>query len=191
MEPVYSIQRWPLGWVFVGPQGSCGIPANALTECEKLFSVDSIIDPGICHHLIYGRGVNAVMCVATESNAIKWRRLIVEELKNLPAELRWWQGVEVGKSSATIFASFCSQTTAYEVKDYSNGAIPYDGGDFERCQRLLRLFPEWRSRLDKVAKDNPNTDWPVIISNWDKIEASEEKAETIRLILKKTTGPAA
>jgi len=61
--------------------------------------------------------------------------------------LEWLHGLDTGVSSETIY----SVMTGHNVLTCGEGDAPHDPGDFGRCYRLLKLFPEWRERLAEVV----------------------------------------
>ncbi len=75
--------------------------------------------------------------------------------------LKWVTGGDTGVSSLTIWAVMMG------VKP-EHGSYPYDPSDFGRCYRLLKLMPEWRSRLREVVMDYP--EWRDLVHNWDELE---------------------
>lgn len=174
MKPDYTIERWRYGWVFCGGSETRGIPSTAFSETKGLFTKGTIIDPGIAHHLRACGKTNAVMCVATKADSEKWRAEITDSIKQLPAQERWWKGLDVGMSSAAIFAVFCEDRFKFEANEARSGApsgaLPRDADDFGRCQRLLVLFPEWRAQLSKVVDAYPETKWREVITRWDVLE---------------------
>lgn len=177
---LYAVQRWPLGWVVVG-YSSAGIPLNALSEIQDLFPTDSVIDPGIAHHLRYAKQILAVFVVAQLHDSTLWRQQIAEEIKARPEEgqygleREWWNGTDVGKSSAVIFSTLCTNSPfKQEAKHFGNGEYPHDPDDFGRCRRLLEKFPEWKPLLPKVAQAYPDSKWPEIIESWDLVSQSTQ-----------------
>lgn len=175
MQPKYSIERYPLGWVLCGPQG---IPASALEECGGLFPKDAVIDAGIIHHLRAAGNRGAVMCIVTKENSRKWREQITESLKTLSPQARWWKGFDVGTSSAAIFAVLCDDQWRHAANEMGEKSTPHDADDFGRCKRLMDAIPEWRPLLPKVGEKYPETKWPSIIARWDEIAAADPKTQT-------------
>ena len=57
--------------------------------------------------------------------------------------------------------------------NFSRPDIPYDGGDFGRCYRLLQHFPEWRERLHEMSEKYPM--WGPMVEVWDELSALYEK----------------
>ena len=79
----------------------------------------------------------------------------------------WIIGHDTGVSSKTIWAVMIGGNP--DRKNTSYWDIPSDPADFGRCYRLLKLIPEWKKDLNKVAKTFPK--WKYFIDNWDKMEA--------------------
>lgn len=79
---------------------------------------------------------------------------------------QWILGGDTGISSKVIWAVMMGATPA-EVD------VPYDPSDFGRCHRLLQLFPEWRGRLDEVARAYPA--WGPLVREWGQLEALYEE----------------
>lgn len=179
--PRYTIERWPRGWLICGPGGT--VPMTALSESQKLFPKTAIMDLGIPHHFKASGRHEVVMCIVdagAEHNA--WRTEIAASLAHLPAQERWWKGLDVGQSAAAIFAVFCEERLRSPAAELGRGAVPQDADDFGRCSRLLKLFPEWKERLAHVSIGYPNTKWPAIIARWDELEAASaaEKTKLLR-----------
>jgi hypothetical protein len=84
----------------------------------------------------------------------------------LPSDLDGWlNGPDTGPFSLTIVSVMVgsdSQCCRY------HGA-PREPRDFARCQRLLTLFPQWRDRLEEVAKRFP--EWGPMVKQWDLMAA--------------------
>lgn len=72
----------------------------------------------------------------------------------------WLLGNDTGTSSKTILAVMTNSQSR-------SADIPYDNDDFGRCYRLLRLFPQWRSRLPEVAQRHPA--WGPMVTAWDEL----------------------
>jgi hypothetical protein len=82
--------------------------------------------------------------------------------------LKWLLGNDTGTSSITIWAVMMGET------DLSFGFdIPYDPADFGRCYRLLKMFPEWESRLNEMAEKFPK--WGPIVREWNNMTELYEK----------------
>jgi hypothetical protein len=172
MKPRYIVERWPRGWLICGPGGT--VPFSALSEVQKLFPKTAVMDLGIPHHFKASGRSDVVMCVVdagAERNA--WRTEILASLAGLPADERWWRGLDVGSSSAAVFAALVERPhLRLAASEFAKGAAPADADDFGRCERLLKLFPQWRARLPEVAAAYPETKWPSIVARWDELEAA-------------------
>lgn len=182
MPPSYVVERWPLGWLIRSAPGVHGVPVSAFTETRGLFPGNSIMDGGIAHHLrTTGQAGNAVMCIATPEDSRRWRREITEWLavNESSAERRWWCGVDVGTSSAAMFAVLVDgPLLAAAACEFGKASTPRDADDFGRCKRLIADFPDWRPRLHEVASAYPNTAWPAIIDRWDELVRTTPERQT-------------
>lgn len=79
----------------------------------------------------------------------------------------WIVDNDTGTSSKTIWAVM----NGIEIKVNTLGGRydrPYDPGDFGRCYRLFERIPEWRPRLQEVAKQFPA--WQPLVDVWEKLE---------------------
>jgi hypothetical protein len=170
MKPRYTIEQWPHGWLVCGVDGRGAVPLQALSESAGLFPADAVMDLGIPHHFHASGRSEVVCCVAMAPEAVKWRAEIEASVAGLPPEERWWNGIDVGASSAAVFAVFCKEKFRFAAQEMSRGAVPRDADDFERCSRLLGLFPKWRAELERVANAYPDGAWPKIVSKWDELE---------------------
>jgi len=83
----------------------------------------------------------------------------------------WERGLFVGSSSGTIF-TVCMGRRPMGFAADRLGAAPLDPADFNRCHRLLRVQPEWRSRLGEVALAYPT--WKGLVEHWDELTAMLE-----------------
>lgn len=80
--------------------------------------------------------------------------------------LEWSLSRDTGVSSETI----AKIAIGMKPGGHFGFDIPYDGGDFGRCYRLLQKVPELREALPLVAEVCPK--WRPIIERWDEIEAA-------------------
>lgn len=80
----------------------------------------------------------------------------------------WLRGGDTGTSSETIWWVM----TGLPVKFHG---YPHDPDDFGRCYRLLKLFPDWRARLNEVAALFPKTPWVAYVREWDRMTALFEE----------------
>jgi hypothetical protein len=178
--PLYTIDRWPHGWSICSVD-SPGIPLTALTDftTHHPHPEELRISAGIAHHLKHTSRPRTVLVIGTDRSLSKWSAQIRAGLAVLPdRELAWWTGLDVGTSSASIYAALASHPSAQEAAAYSRGTTPQDSADFARCQNLLALFPLWKPRLPKVAATWPKTSWFAIIHRWDEIAASPPDIQT-------------
>lgn len=170
-QPEYTIERWPHGWTLSAPPYAYrGIPIGALAECEALFGKGALMDNGIASCVRRNGHPRVVAAIGKPDELSRWRLSLSEMLKQLPPEEAWWRGLDVGQSSAAIFAVFAQESLAREAREFSQGATPQDTDDFRRCLKLIAAFPEWRPHLGQVAKAYPDGAWPDIISAWDILE---------------------
>lgn len=114
-----------------------------------------ILDPGAA------QAFGATLCITNESGAGALRAEITETNKNKSREDAWILGCDTGLSSKTIFSVMTGKS------DVGHGDHPWDCDDFGRCYRLLKLFPEWKSRLGEVSARYPA--WTGLVSAWDEL----------------------
>lgn len=84
-------------------------------------------------------------------------------------KLRYYEWLihgEVGASSATMWEVLSGLDAGRVI---STGSAPVDADDFSRCYKLIKQFPEWRSRLGEVAA--LSAEWKRVIDNWDEMSA--------------------
>lgn len=75
-------------------------------------------------------------------------------------QLAWFDSDDTGLSSIQIFRFMTGMPKRREY-------LPCDAGDFGRCYRLIRMFPEWRDRLPEFAETFPL--WAPIVREWSKL----------------------
>ena len=80
----------------------------------------------------------------------------------------WIIGNDTGISSKVIWSVMMGADITK-----MDGDVPHDPADFGRCYRLLKLFPEWRNRLDEVATILPK--WKPMVREWETMEYLYEK----------------
>jgi hypothetical protein len=170
LEPEYIIEKFPYGWIICAPSEGQGIPLDALPSILPLMPKDAILCPGIKHHFRFSGKPNAILTVATEENRKLWEEEITSRLP-LDVYEAWWTGLDVGLSSAAIFAILCpnSRSFKWEAKQFAGGTTPRDPSDFKRCHILLLRFPEWKHRLFEVSAEYVDTAWPEIVDRWDEL----------------------
>jgi len=175
-QPLYTIERWPHGWTLSGERHA--IPITDLNEALPLFPKGAVMDGGIAHHLRLCGHPKVCQAIATPKDADKWRKEIHDRLLLFLPEERWWYGTDTGTSSAAIFSVFCKPQMSREARDYSRSNTPQDAADLGRCTKMLALFPQWEEHLHKVAETFPNTAWPEIIRQWEKLTKASPEAQT-------------
>lgn len=79
--------------------------------------------------------------------------------------IEWLMSDDCGTSSETI----CMVMTSSRPLNHHLGSPPSDNADFGRCYRLLKHFPQWRSRLPEVAQRFPA--WGPMVRAWGELEA--------------------
>ncbi len=178
MNPRYILERWPHGWIISGAE-TAGVPIDVLTECKRIFKKGALMDMGLGHHYkVTGRPYVVFVITETEKDAKAWRAHVDASIASLPPQERWWKGMDVGTSSAAIFAALCDRSfpgLKFQAEETARGgSTPADGGDFGRCFRLLQAIPGWKDRLPEVAAAYPATRWPAIIARWDEIAAADD-----------------
>ncbi len=97
-------------------------------------------------------------CKPSERGAARMRYTNADE---------WMASWDTGVSSRTIFATF---------KGYGldgGPGVPHDPDDFGRCYRLLKVAPEWRANLRRVAERYPA--WVGLVAHWDRLESLYEE----------------
>ena len=63
-----------------------------------------------------------------------------------------------------------------------DGSYPHDGGDFDRCEKLLEVVPGLRDRLAEMA--SVNAYWAALVARWEDIRASSDKYALIQSIVR-------
>lgn len=56
---------------------------------------------------------------------------------------------------------------------------PHDGGDFGRCYKLLKIFPEWKKRINEMGCLGKI--WKRIAGAWGELETLYERESLSRL----------
>ena len=90
---------------------------------------------------------------------------LTPDLTDMDRRIRWLALHDNGISSETIANVMCGLSL-----DGRFGSYPADADDFGRCHRLLCLYPEWRARLNEVARISPQ--WAALVDRWDEIVAA-------------------
>ena len=86
--------------------------------------------------------------------------------------LEWALSDDTGLSSKAI----CAVMTGSRA-GIGNGCYPHDNGDFSRCYRLLKIFPEWESRIEEMGKVCQG--WIPIAKNWGELKGLYERDEKV------------
>lgn len=73
---------------------------------------------------------------------------------------RWLLSQDVGVSSMAICAHMLGEKT-------DDTGYPHDPSDLGRCIRLLKLFPQWESRIPEMSKYGPG--WAGLVAQWQTI----------------------
>jgi hypothetical protein len=83
--------------------------------------------------------------------------------------VQWLASWDTGISSLTIFSVFQGHSRP------DRPDVPHDPADFGRCYRLLRVAPEWRANLSRVAERYPA--WAPLVARWDDLTRLYEEEE--------------
>ena len=87
--------------------------------------------------------------------------------------LAWISGQDTGLSSKTIWRQMMKVPHSESWHGVSH---PHDFGDFGRCDRLLRLIPEWRNRFfEEMGGLSPT--WQRLVERWEDLERMYDKGE--------------
>lgn len=96
-------------------------------------------------------------CKPSERGAARMRYASADE---------WYASWDTGISSRTIFATF----RGYGLD--GGPGVPHDPDDFGRCYRLLKVAPDWRANLRRVAERHSGVG---LVAHWDRLEALYEE----------------
>lgn len=176
LEPLYSLERWPYGWLVLG--SAVGrLSSGAFADCTHVFQEGMLLCQDIAYHYRNSGRKNVCLCAALPVDVQPWRDSIKKKIQNLPAQAKWWQGLDIGCSASAIFAVFCDEEFQFKAEELGGGATPSDPDDLGRCILLLDTFPEWKIRLDKVAIAYPGTRWSDFVKRWDELVAADHGAQ--------------
>lgn len=78
--------------------------------------------------------------------------------------VQWIVSDDTGMSSKAIWAHMM-----YAKRPSYCWHHPYDPDDLGRCLRLLRLIPEWKSRIKEMA--TRSKEWGFLVTYWDNLAA--------------------
>lgn len=175
--PKYILIRWAFGWsIEPGIQGLGGIPIDSMVEglrCASITGPDSVIDPGIAHHLKTSHRADTCFVVGIPEDLAKWEaeidEYLAEQFQN--PEARWFHGTDTGMSSMAIFQALAENEHLRNwSKSFTSGEVPLDAADMGRCTRLVQSMG-WEARLDEVAEY-----WKAKRPEWVESAADVEKA---------------
>ena len=92
--------------------------------------------------------------------------------------LEWWCSGDTGISSEVIV--FVMLGLAPKIILKANWTpYPHDGGDFGRCYKLLKIFPEWKKRINEMSCLGEI--WKRIAEAWGELETLYERENFERL----------
>lgn len=178
-KPNYILESWPHGWLLCAATQGGGVPMEAINTLTRVAGKAGIY-PGIAHHYKTSRR-QTILCAATAAGAKLWMEDIEKSLEGLSPQMKWWRGMDVGLSSAAIFAVLCEGEMKFcGAADMGQGNTPRDADDFGRCLRLVETMG-WRERLAEVATAYPETDWPKIIGRWDELAKATPEQQSLIL----------
>lgn len=105
--------------------------------------------------------------------------------------IQWLLSDDTGESSIAI-AKCLAGIDDLEETEYARLATPMDVYDFGRCYRLLKLIPEFRSRIHELGERSAQ--WAALVDSWEELEglyASDRKTcrQRIREIRKAVPEP--
>lgn len=84
----------------------------------------------------------------------------------------WFHHGERGMSSEAIFYIMTKGTPIFGLHH------PYDIDDFKRCYGLLKMVPEWRSRMSEMKKWSK--EWSNLVDHWDVLSSMYENVKSIK-----------
>lgn len=77
--------------------------------------------------------------------------------------IKWFVRGDTGVSSEAIV----SQMTGNDASRSGFGDHPHDGDDFGRCYKLLEAVPEFKERINEMAKRS--SEWSALVNCWDEL----------------------
>lgn len=92
--------------------------------------------------------------------------------------LHWIVSGDTGPASIAIWAVMTGLVDKDDNEVWGpviSGATPNNGVEFGKCVRLLELMPEWRRRLDEVARMFPA--WGPVVASWDTLARFHNKKQ--------------
>ena len=172
----YTLERYPHGWLIRG-----SVPVTEFAkQITKLLSKKAVMNGAVAGHY----QANAALAEPKEMDA--WIAEIEDSVKDFNPESRFLGGTHTGKSALTIFAALtvipCNKSRAeHYYPGTFDPAVPYDAGDFGRCQYLLSLIPAWKARLAEVGVAYPKTAWSKLAAEWATLESLSPEKLSARL----------
>jgi hypothetical protein len=76
--------------------------------------------------------------------------------------INWFVTGDTGVSSEAIVAQMMGIETGRTWGDH-----PHDCGDFGRCYKLLEAVPEFKPRINEMAKRS--NEWAALVEHWDEL----------------------
>ncbi len=157
--------------VYVEREGLCVYATHMpCADCAR-----GIVNDGRVKRVVYREPYRAPAIDVLRAAGIE-----IVELAAPPDPKDWLLSGDTGSSSEAIWHHMMG------TKGLKRVWTPADSGDFGRCFRLLRLFPEWRARLGEMRKYpawKPIVDvWPLletllIAGKYERVSAEIRKAE--------------
>jgi len=86
--------------------------------------------------------------------------------------LEWFCAGDVGESSKAIVFVMCDLSHV-DILKQSWSPYPHDSGDFGRCYKLLKIFPEWKERI--LEMECLGEIWRRIALEWKELEKLYEQ----------------
>ncbi len=101
----------------------------------------------------------AIAVVRDEAGEKKWQSEIGIDFDGPD----WLLSGDTGTSSMTIYSVMSGRGSPRGGR----GDAPYDPADFGRCYRLLKRYPEWVPKLQRVADAYPI--WRGLVTHWQEL----------------------
>lgn len=164
----YSVEETEFGILVTG----AGIPIEDFLSLCKVWEKRGLTEllPGVA------KALDALFAVSSKVNAPRWIQAVTDgaALRSRgDREVAWLTGPDTGTSSLTIFSALSRGHAQKAATRRGHPSLPWDPEDFGRCHRLLKVIPEWRSRLGEVAAKHP--EWTALVREWDELERLYEE----------------
>lgn len=160
----YTIQKMEHRWLITGR-----LPLDEIQMITQGMPSGCYLHPGISGKY------RTAMCIGLPEELKLWEGEIEESVKGLKPQERFLRGTKVGISALSIFTALTDNASLrreaenyYETEFHPD--VSKDADDFSRCQYLLSLMPEWKSRLREVSERFPKTRWKEIAPQWQILE---------------------